>query len=1126
MHACSVNSCLRPVRLYLSLLWPGLWLYLACGPAAPAESHTRARAAVEAPSDLFVSLPADQTGIQFINQVQDGEQFNVLTYRNYYNGGGVALGDVNNDGLPDIYFTANMGPNKLYLNKGNWQFEDITDRAGVAGTRAWSTGVTMADVNADGWLDIYVCNSGDVAGDNKENELFINQGNLTFTEQAAAYGLNNAGFSTHAAFFDYDLDGDLDCYVLNNSFKTPDRIELYRQAREEVDELGGDKLYRNDGGKFTDVTTQAGIYSSAIGFGLGVSVSDVNGDMLPDIYISNDFWERDYLYLNQGDGTFSEELTRRISLTSVSSMGADIADMNNDQFPEIFTTDMLPGDNYRLKTMTAFDPFHLEDLKYRSSYHFQMLQNCLQVNAGDGQFQEMGHLAGISATDWSWGALMFDFDKDGWKDIYVCNGIYHDIMYLDFTNFLGDKAAVKKVVTEKGRFDFRDFVPYIPSNPLSNFAFVNQRNLTFRNQATRLGLGTPSFSNGAAYGDLDNDGDYDLVVNNVNMPCFVYQNQADRLTRSHHLAIQFAGAGANPQGVGAQVEVKAGGQWQVLQHYPSRGFQSAVAPGLLFGLGEHTQVDSLRVIWPDRRTQVRTGIPADQPLTLRQAEADARWSPARPSAPPVMALVPDLFPDSCRHTENIHNDFNTEILLPHALSAEGPRLITGDINGDGLTDFVLPGTRDVADKLYVQQPDGRFKGSTPPAFEAQKGPETTCGQLFDADQDGDLDLLLGAGGNELKGGIEAYLLRYFENDGSGQFIHVPEKTPPAAGFFSCIVADDFDQDGDPDLFIGGRAVPGNYGLKPASFLFRNDRGTWTPVTPPYLGGIGMVTDAVWAHTDADTLKDLVVVGEWLPVLIFKNTGKSLEAPRAIPQSEGWWTRVVAADLDRDGRTDFVLGNWGLNSRYQATPDRPLSLYVKDFDANGKSDILMTWYPPLDTVAYPFASKPDLTAQIPSLRRKILNFEPYGHMTYEQLFTAEERKEAVTWHTRTLASAILWQNPGGFTLEALPLPAQVAPTFGIVADDVDGDGHTDILLGGNFYGLKPEAGRHDDHRGLLLRGTGQRTFAAVPPAAAGLYLRGEVRDIQAIRSPGTPALYLIGINNQPVQGWRATAPMRQ
>ncbi len=597
-------------RLGVCTLCLSLLLLYACGErSVVSEEQNEAK--------LFVKLDSSQTGINFRNQVQESADFNVLTYRNFYNGGGVAIGDLNQDGWSDVYFTANTGPNQLFLNRGDWTFDEVGQTAKVIGTKSWSTGVAFADVNGDGLLDIYVCNSGDIEGDNKTNELFINQGVAkagevpTFKEMSAEYGLNDPGFSTHASFFDYDRDGDLDCYLLNNSFKDPSRIDLYRKTREEVDPMGGDKLFRNDGGKFTDVSAEAGIYSSQIGFGLGVSVSDLNGDNWPDIYISNDFWERDYLYINNQDGTFSEELTSRVPHTSVSSMGADLGDINNDGALEVFSTDMLAADNYRLKAMTMFDPYHLEDLKYRSNYHYQILQNCLQLNNGEGEFQEIGFMANIAATDWSWGALMFDFDNNGWKDIYVANGIYHDIMYLDFTTFISDKLKVKEVVTAQGKFDFRDFLPYLPSNPLENYAFVNQGDLTFKDEAPTLGLSERSFSNGAAYGDLDNDGDYDLIVNNVNMPAFVYRNGSEKRA-ANYLKLAFKGSEQNPQAIGAIVKIQYGEESQVLQHYTARGFQSSMEPGLLFGLGSQQTVDRLEITWPDGKQEELSGLSANQ----------------------------------------------------------------------------------------------------------------------------------------------------------------------------------------------------------------------------------------------------------------------------------------------------------------------------------------------------------------------------------------------------------------------------------------------------------------------------------------------------------------------------------
>src|SRR5688572_24860789 len=544
-------------------------------------------------SQLFHLLDAAQTKVDFINEVNDGDDFNILTYRNFYNGGGVSIGDINNDSLPDLYLTANQKKNKLYLNKGNFVFEDITEKAGVGGNMQWSTGVTMADVNSDGFLDIYVCNSGDVDRNNKKNELFINNGNLTFTEKAREYNLDNEGFSTHAAFFDYDLDGDLDCYILNNSFRDPAKIELYRKMREQVSP-GGHKLMRNDGSIFTDVTQEAGIYSSDIAFGLGIAVSDLNGDNLPDLYISNDFWERDYLYINQGNGKFSEELTSRINYCSTSSMGADIADINNDGSPEIFTTDMLPGDNYRLKTTMAFDPYHLEDMKYRANYHYQITQNCLHLNDGNAGFSEIAQLSGVDATDWSCGALIFDFENDGNKDIYVSNGILKDIMSMDFLEFKGNQVKASNL---NGKPDYRKFISHIPASPLRKYAFSHGENLTFKDKAESLGLSQLAYSNGAAYGDLDNDGDLDLVVNNINSKSFVYRNDASTKSSNHFLKVRFRGAANNLFGIGAEVRIKTKDGIQVLQNYNTRGFQSSIEPCLLFGIGRATTIDSLEVRW-------------------------------------------------------------------------------------------------------------------------------------------------------------------------------------------------------------------------------------------------------------------------------------------------------------------------------------------------------------------------------------------------------------------------------------------------------------------------------------------------------------------------------------------------
>jgi enediyne biosynthesis protein E4 len=1062
--------------------------------------------------ELFQLIEPDKTGIDFINEVTDGEKFNILTYRNFYNGGGIAIGDINNDSLPDLYFTANQKKNKLYLNKGDFVFEDITDKAGVGGSMAWSTGVTMADVNGDGLLDIYVCNSGDVSGNLRRNELFINNGDLTFSERSKEYNLDNNGYSTHAAFFDYDLDGDLDCYILNNSFKDPAKIELYKKVREQPSE-GGHKLMRNDGNVFHDATLEAGIYSSDIAFGLGVAVSDLNADNLPDIYISNDFWERDYLYINKGNGNFSEELTTRIDYCSTSSMGADIADINNDGSPEIFTTDMLPGDNYRLKTTMAFDPYHLEDLKYRANYHYQITQNCLHLNDGKANFSEIGLLTGVAATDWSWGALIFDFENDGNKDIFVSNGILKDIMSMDFREFIADREKRKEVTGSENVTDYRPFISYMPSKPLSNYAFRNSGKLRFENRADSLGLSQKGFSNGAAYGDLDNDGDMDLVVNNINSVAFVYRNQTNNESGNHFLKLRFKGASKNPFGIGARVNIKTKSGIQTLQNFNTRGFQSSIEPLLIFGLGSDPVIETLTVTWPDAKVQVMENVQADQTLVVEYENASA-VKPASPKHPVAIfeEVAGKLIRGGATHHENRHNDFNYEILLPRMLSTEGPRVVVGDVNKDNLDDFILLGASGDTDKLFIQRADGSFTFKNSPVFTNDASFESTCGSLFDQDGDGDLDLMIGSGGNETEMSRESFFVRCYKNDGAGNFTGNPRGIPPVLGNFSVIEPDDFDNDGDMDVFIGARCVPGNYGLPPRSFLLVRENENWIDVTEASLGNVGMVTDASWTDVDSDGDRDLVVVGDWMPLKIFRNDNGSIKEPLDIPNSAGWWTRVGGADLDGDGDSDFVVGNWGLNTKFKASTQKPLTMFVNDFDNNGKSEFIINWYAPLDSVAYPFATKPELTSQLASLRKTILKYEDYGNKTYDSLFSQDVRSKSIRYEANYLQTAILWNNGGKYDLEPLPLEAQMSPVFGIVADDLDGDGKPDIWLGGNFYALKPQAGRHNASRGVFLKGVGEKSF--VVQAGSGLYVQGEVRDAVMLRSKQTKRM-LVARNNESV-----------
>ncbi len=1067
---------------------------------------------------FFQLKDAFQTGITFSNNVVDQRDFNILTYRNYYNGGGVAIGDINNDGLSDIFFTSNLEKNQLYLNKGDFTFENISKQAQIGGKKSWSTGVTMADVNGDGWLDIYVCNSGDVKGNDKENELFINttststNNEISFKEAAATFGLNNKGYSTQAAFFDADMDGDLDVYLLNNSFKDPKKIELYRSMRDIPDELGGDKLYRNDNGKFVDVTTESGIYSSAIGFGLGACIGDVNQDYLPDIYVSNDFWERDYLYINQGNGQFSEELIDRINFCPISSMGGDIADMNNDGFPEIVSTDMLAGDNYRLKAVSAFDPFHLEDMKYRANYHYQIGQNCMQLNDGHGRFQEVSMMANVGATDWSWGALVFDFENDGKKDLFISNGIQRDLMNLDFRDFMKNSGEYAKIA-ENEAIDFRNLIKQMPTQPLSNYAFVNNGDLKYDNQTVELGLDQASFSNGSAYADLDNDGDLDLVVNNVNMPAFVYQNQSESLN-NNYLKIKFEGSVKNPFGIGAQVKIFHGEDQQLLQNFNTRGFESSVEPNLIFGLGKNKVIEKLEVIWPDKKSQTLSNVAVNQTLVLKYNSANQVSLSREIKSTLFSEQASQLIKGNRKHVENRYNDFDHEPLLTSMLSKEGPRILKGDVNNDQREDFILLGAKNDSDKLFIQSKEGRFREKNVPHFTATKEFESGDGALFDFDGDGDLDLILSTAGNEYQDGGKYFILRQFINDGIGNFKVDNSKIPQVIGNFSTVKTADIDNDGDQDLFLGARLVPGNYGMPPKSYLLRNDNGIWSDISSEAISGVGMVTDANWADIDNDGFQDLIVVGDWMEVSIFKNNDGSLSLKESIVNSSGWWNRIEAADLDQDGDVDFVLGNRGTNSKFKAKINQPLSMFVNDFDGNGKSEPIINWFAPLENKAYPFASKKDLIGQIPQLRKSNLKYEDYANKTYEDLFDVEMRKTAFAYKAVTLESAILWNESGNFSLEALPKEAQVAPIFGIIADDLDGDQIPDIWLGGNLYALQPQVGRHDASRGVFLKGTGNGKFDVLSSSESGIFVEGEVRDAVVVIS-GKKKNILIARNNDEV-----------
>ena len=1063
------------------------------------------------PADpLFVQLSATETGLNFSNPVQDGGEYNILTYRNFYNGGGVAIGDINNDQLPDVFLTANLEESKLYLNKGNFKFEDITPSTGIKSKKGWRTGVTMADVNADGWLDIYICNSGDIKGDDRENELYINQKNNTFKEQAEEFGLNDRGYTTHISFFDYDLDKDLDAYILNNSFVDVAKFDL-DSARNIIDTLGGHKLMRNDNGRFVNVSQQAGIASIKIAYGLGVSVSDLNGDMYPDIYISNDFYEKDYLYMNQKDGTFKDELPRRMAHISSSSMGADVADLNNDGYMDIVTTDMLPEDEYRVKTMNRFEDYHVENMKYRSTFHYQYPQNSLQLNNGDAMFSEIGWYSGIAATDWSWGALVFDFENDGNKDIFISNGISRDITDMDFSEFLANKSEVKKIVTEKGRFDFRDFLPFIPSTKLSNYAYVNQKNLTFKNESQQLGLADPSFSNGVAYGDLDNDGDMDLVVNNLNDPCFVYRNESDKKKNNHFLKIAFDGLSPNLFGVGTKVILYQGANKQVIQNFPVRSFQSCVDTKIIFGLGKTAKVDSLEIVWPDFAMQTLYDVASDKELIVHQKEATKKFIPSSISAGILFVdKTKNYFPNPPQHKENIYVDFDVERLIPYMLSREGPKMAVGDVNGDGRQDLFVGGAIDDPGKLLLQTTGG-FVLSQQPALEKDKDKEDAGAAFFDVDGDKDLDLLVASGGYQYDEGSSLNASRLYINNGSGSFSQgqMPEVFVNA----SCVKPFDYDKDGFTDVFIGGRAVSGNYGKPAKSFLLHNENGKLVDKTPANLRTVGMVTDACWSDVTKDGFADLMVVGDWMPVTLFINNNGVLSNKEIVNNSAGLWNCITESDIDRDGTTDFLLGNWGFNSRLRAAPDKPMELFVNDFDKNGTSECILTYYWP-DGKSHLFNSKVDITSQLPALKKKFLLYKDYAGKSINEVFDEETVNKSTKLQIQTLASSILRRKGDSWALEPLPDMAQTAPVCAIIAEDLNKDGNTDIFIGGNLYDVKPDLGRLDANTASIFLGNGKGSFQYLAKTKSGFNFQGQVKDATSIVVNGKKII-LFARNNEPL-----------
>ena len=1060
--------------------------------------------------NLFQLKDSATTGITFNNALEYTESLNPYTYRNFFNGGGVALGDINNDGLLDIYFTGNLVDNQLYLNKGNWQFEDITFKAGVSSEGVWSSGVSFIDINNDGLLDIYVCKAGPPSDNsNRHNELFINNGDLTFTEKSKDYGLDIVGLSVQANFFDYDKDGDLDVYLLNNSIKAVGNFDFVKDQRNTPTE-SGNKLLRNDNNNFVDVTEESNIYSSAIGFGLGITISDYNNDTWPDIFISNDFFERDYLYINNQDGTFKEDLTQQFGSISMGSMGADAADLNNDSYTDIMVTEMLPRTIERQRTKTLFESWNKYDMAKNKGYHQQFSRNALHRNMGNNSFFEISRLSNVAASEWSWASLLFDADNDGLKDIFISNGIYKDLLDRDYLIYMANEDKIRDMIKTDGEI-MNKLVDLMPSQAVPNASFKNEGEFQFVEMTSQWGFDTPSFSNGSAYGDIDNDGDLDLVVNNVNMPAFTYENTIDT-SSNKSITIGLKGADKNTFAIGAKVEIYYGGnKYGSLENFPSRGFQSSISYQLQFGTSTYDTIDSLIITWPNGFRSKKLNLTTnDSYLYDQNEETSFVKTSGIVDYKNSIRSIESLF--QFKHRENNAVDFNKEQLLPEMCNNEGPKIASADINKDNITDFYIGGAKGQVGTLYLSRDNGSYDEITKP-FQLNINSEDTDAVFFDSDNDGDLDLYVTSGGKSFSKFDYALNDRLYINDGNGNLkINVESLKFPGSISTSTVSVSDYDGDGDNDLFIGERFKVNIYGIPTSGYILENKGNNDFEVQQlEGLKNIGLITDSHWADINSDGVKDLIISGEWMPISIFiNNNGQLVNETEAygLSDTSGLWKTIEVKDIDNDGKVDIIAGNKGVNSFYKPG----MRMYLSDFDNNGTIEQIICQK--RDDDYYPIVDRDELVAQLAGLKQKLLYYKDYSDATIKSIFSKDQLKKAIILDVKMLNTAIFLNKNKTFVSQKLPNEIQYSNVSAIETIDVDKDGVLDVLFGGNQFLVKPQFGIDDASKGWLLYGDSSNNFNKV----ISLKIDGQIRDFH-VENLKDEIMLITSINNDSLQFYK-------